>query len=56
MLRILHDIGLYFFAPRWVPYRLSDRQKADRVAISQDLIDMIISLGPKQSKYLITGD
>jgi hypothetical protein len=56
VLRILPDIGLDFFAPRWVLYRLSDREKAGRVAISQDLIDMMIWLGPKQSKYDITGD
>jgi hypothetical protein len=35
---------------------VSDEQKADRVAICKNLIDIIISLGPKQSKYLITGD
>jgi histone-lysine N-methyltransferase SETMAR len=56
VLRIMHEIGLHFFAPRWVPYRLSDAQKADRVTICKNLIDMMISLGPKQAKYLITGD
>jgi hypothetical protein len=54
--RILHDLGLHFFASRWAPRRLSDGQKADRVAIYQSLIDMMISLGPKQLKYLITGN
>jgi hypothetical protein len=56
VLRILHDLGLHFFAPRWVPYRLSDEQKADRVAIGKNLIDMMISLGLKQLKYLITSN
>jgi hypothetical protein len=56
VLRILHDLGLHFFAPRWTPYRLSDEEKANRVAICQNLIEMMISLGPNQSRYLISGD
>jgi hypothetical protein len=40
----------------WIPHRLSDAQKADRVKLSQHMLDMIQGLGPKQQKYLITGD
>jgi hypothetical protein len=47
VLRILHEIGLHVIAPRWIPYHLSDEQKADRVVIYQNLIDMIILRGPK---------
>jgi hypothetical protein len=35
---------------------LSDAQKADRVALSQHMLDMMQGLGPKQQKYLMTGD
>jgi histone-lysine N-methyltransferase SETMAR len=37
-------------------HRLSDAQKADRVELSQHMLDMIQGLGPKRQKYLITGD
>jgi hypothetical protein len=56
VLRVLDDLGPNFFAPRWIPHRLSDGQKADRVELSQHVLDMMQGLGPKQRKYLITGD
>jgi hypothetical protein len=31
-------------------------QKADRVELSQHMLDVMQGLGPKQQKYLITGD
>jgi hypothetical protein len=56
VLRVLDDIGLRFLAPRWIPYRLFDAQKADKVEPSQHMLDMMQGLGPKRQKYLITGD
>jgi hypothetical protein len=41
ILRVLDDLGLRFFAPRWIPNRLSDVQKADRVELSQHMLDMM---------------
>jgi histone-lysine N-methyltransferase SETMAR len=35
---------------------LSDAQKTDRVELSQHLLEMTQELGPKQQKYLMTGD
>jgi hypothetical protein len=55
ILRVLNDLGLRFFAPMWIPHHLSDAQKADRVELSQHMLDMMQGLGPKQQKYLITG-
>jgi hypothetical protein len=52
----LDDLGLRFFAPRWIPYRLPDAQKADTAELSQHMLDMMQGLGPKQQKYLITRD
>jgi hypothetical protein len=34
ILRVLDDFGLRFFAPRWIPHRLFDVQKAERVELS----------------------
>jgi hypothetical protein len=48
ILRVLDDIGLRFFSPRWISHRLSDRQKADRVELSQHMLDMMQGLGPKE--------
>jgi hypothetical protein len=56
VLRILHDLGLPFFTRRRGHDRLSDEQKADRAAICKSLIKMTSPLGPRQLKYLITGD
>jgi hypothetical protein len=56
ILRVLDDIWLRFLAPTWIPHRLSDSQKANRVEFSQHTLDMMQGLGPKQQKYLITGD
>jgi hypothetical protein len=56
ILRVWHYLGLHFFALRWISHRLSDAQKADRVELSQPMLDMRQKLGPKQQKYLITRD
>jgi hypothetical protein len=56
ILPVLDNLGLRFFAPRWMLHRLSDAQKADRIELSQHMLDMMQGLGPKQQKYLITGD
>jgi hypothetical protein len=40
----------------WIPSRLPDAQKADRVELPQYMLDTMQGLGPKQQKYLITGD
>jgi hypothetical protein len=52
----LNDLGLHFFAPRWIFHRLSDAQKADGVDLSQHMLDKMQRLGPKQQKYLTTAD
>jgi hypothetical protein len=39
--RVLDDLGLRFFAPRWIPHRLSAAQKADRVELSQHTLDVM---------------
>jgi hypothetical protein len=41
ILRVLDDLGLHFFATRWIHHRLSDAQKADRVELSQHMLDMM---------------
>jgi hypothetical protein len=56
ILRVLENVTLRSFAPRWIPDRLSDAQKADRVEPPQHLLEMMQGLSPKQHKYLITGD
>jgi hypothetical protein len=52
----LNNLGLRFFAPKWIPHRLSDAQKADRVEPFQHMLNMMQGLGSKQQKYHITGD
>jgi hypothetical protein len=52
----LDGLGLHFIAPRWIPPRLSDLQKADRDDLSQHMLDMTQGLGPEQQKYLVTAD
>jgi hypothetical protein len=56
ILRVLDDIGLRLFAPRRILHRFSREQNADRVELSQHGLDMTHGLGPKQQKYIITGD
>jgi hypothetical protein len=56
ILRVLDNIGLHFFAPRWIHHRLFDAQNSDGVELSQHMLDMMQGLGPKQQKYFITGD
>jgi hypothetical protein len=41
ILRVLDDLELHFFAPMWIPHRLSDAQKADRVGRSQRVLKMM---------------
>jgi hypothetical protein len=52
----MDDLGLHFFAPRWMTRRLYDVPKADRVELSQHMLDVMQGLGPEQQKYLIPGD
>jgi hypothetical protein len=52
----LDDLGLGFFATILIPRRLSDAQKADRVELSEHVLDMMQGLGQKRQQYLITGD
>jgi hypothetical protein len=56
ILRLLADLGLKFYQARWIPHRLSEQQKADRITFSQDMLQTMKDLGPKQQKYLMTGD
>jgi hypothetical protein len=56
ILRVLDDLGPRFFAPRWIPHRLSDVQKADRVELSQHMLEMMQGCSPKRQKHLVTGD
>jgi hypothetical protein len=56
ILRVLDDLGLRFFAPKWIPHRLSDVQKADEAELSQRMFDVMQGLGPERQKYLITGN
>jgi hypothetical protein len=41
ILRVWGDFGLRIFALRWIPHRLSDVQNADRVELSQHMLDMM---------------
>jgi hypothetical protein len=50
ILRVLDDLGLRFFAPRWIPHRVSDAQKADSVDPFQHMLDMMQGISPKQQK------
>jgi hypothetical protein len=54
--RLFTDLGLRFYKTCWIPHRLSEEQRADRVARSQDMLQMMKDLGSKQQKNLITGD
>jgi histone-lysine N-methyltransferase SETMAR len=56
VLRALEELGLRFFESRWIPFRLSNDQKADRVRVSQEMIMLLEGLGPIERQYLITGD
>jgi predicted transcriptional regulator len=38
ILRLLTDLGLKFHQARCIPYRLSEQQKADRMALSQEML------------------
>jgi histone-lysine N-methyltransferase SETMAR len=55
ILRLLTDLGLKFHQARWIPHRLSEQQKADRVAISQEMQQTMNDLARKSHEYLITG-
>jgi uncharacterized protein YfaT (DUF1175 family) len=41
IIRLLADIGLKFYQARWIPHRLSEQQKADRMTLSQDMFQMM---------------
>jgi hypothetical protein len=50
IIRLLADIRLKFHPPRWIPHRLSEQQQADRMTLSQDILQMIQDLRPKQQE------
>jgi transposase len=54
--RVLASLGLHFFAPRWIPNRLSDDQKADRVALSQEMLEILEPTSSNKWRYVITED
>jgi hypothetical protein len=54
VLRVLDDLS-FVSLPGAGYSRLSDLQKADRVGLSQHMLDLMQGLDPKQRKYLITG-
>jgi hypothetical protein len=56
ILRVLDNLRLRFFARRSIPHRLSDTQKADRIELSQHMLNVIQGIAPKQPNYLITRD
>jgi hypothetical protein len=56
ILRVLDDLELRLFTANWMPHRLSDAHLADRVELSQHMLDMMQGLGPRQQRYFITGD
>jgi hypothetical protein len=39
--RLFTDLGLRFYKTCWIPYKLSEEQRADRVARSQDMLQMM---------------
>jgi uncharacterized protein YllA (UPF0747 family) len=41
----LTDVGLKSHHARWIPHRLSEEQKADRVAFSQEIRQTMNDLG-----------
>jgi hypothetical protein len=52
ILRVLDDLGLRFFAPMWIPHRLFDTQKANRVELSQHMLDMMQGLARNNRNIL----
>jgi hypothetical protein len=56
VLRVFTGLGLRCYKARWIPHRLSEKQKVERVPLVQDMLQVMQDLGPKQRKDLITGD
>jgi hypothetical protein len=53
ILRVLDDLELRFFAPSWISHRSSDAQKADRVELSERMLDMMQALG-RNNRYILS--
>jgi hypothetical protein len=43
----LQDLGPKFYHARWSPHRLSEQEKAERVTLLRDMLEMMNDLGPK---------
>jgi hypothetical protein len=56
ILPVFTGLGLGFDKARWIPHRLSEGQKVDRVILTQHILQVMQDFGPKQRKYLITDD
>jgi DNA-binding MarR family transcriptional regulator len=54
--RVLDELNLRYFAAKWIPHELSDEEKAVRVSISGDSLQMFSEFGPRQWDDLTTGD
>jgi hypothetical protein len=44
VLRVLHDLGLHFLAPKWISCHLSEDQKTERVELSEHMLETVDSL------------
>jgi hypothetical protein len=53
---LLTNLGLTFRQACWIRQPFSEQQKAEKVAFSQEMLQTMSDLEPKQHKYLITGD
>jgi hypothetical protein len=56
ILRVFTGLGLRFYKAQWISHRLPEEQNVDRVTLAQDMRQVIQNFGPKQRKYLITGN
>jgi DNA-binding MarR family transcriptional regulator len=52
----LHELGYRKFVSRWVPHKLSERQKALRVTKSQDLLAYLKNIARSRLHSIITAD
>jgi hypothetical protein len=56
ILRVFIGLALRFYNAQWILQMFSEEQKVDRVTLAQDMLQVRQDFGPKQRKYLITGD
>lgn len=52
----LVGLGGKFHQTRWILHRRSEQQKAHRITLSQDMLQMMKDLAPTQQIYLTMGD